>query len=301
MKIDILYIRTEDRLRLQGVYYEPEEKHTCVLFIHGMSGNFIENYFGHIVGKHLSSKGLAFIYAHNRGYNHINDIATQEVKDDGGYKTVRNGASFERFKECIYDIDGWIKKCEELGYKNIILVGHSLGCNKVIYYLNKKIPKSIKGLILASPPDMVGLVKKPDYQSNYEELLKEAKKNLKNGKPQKILSTKIWDWYYLSSQTFLDLFEEGSAADNLPVLRNPDKFPQLAKIDIPILGIMGEHDDIAIKTLKEDLDLIASKATNCPFFSKQFIKGGNHNYERQEELFAKVIYDWVQKLMKKND
>lgn len=297
MKIDILHIRTQDGLRLQSVYYKPEiNASTCVLFIHGMSGNFIENYFGHIAGKYLSKKGLSFIYSHNRGYNHINDIPTKQIKKDGGYKTVRNGAVFERFKECLLDIDGWIKKCQKLNHRNIILAGHSLGCNKVIYYLSKKRPKNIKGLILASPPDMVGLVKKEKYQPNYQQLLKEARQNLKNNKPKKILSSKIWDWHYLSSQTFLDFFVEKCAADNLPVLRKPDKFKQLAKIDVPILGIMGEYDDIAIRTLKKDLDLIASKAINCPSFTKKFIKGGNHNYERQEKQFAKVIYDWASKI-----
>jgi len=292
-KLNILYIWTKDNLRLQGIHYVPEAKNICVLVTHGMSGNFIENTWGDVVGQKLSENGIGFIYAHNRGYNHINDISTKEIKEDGGYKTARIGATYERFVDCVYDIDTWLNQVRKLGYKRIILLGHSLGCNKTIYYLHRNKQKDTVGVILASPPDMVGLAKKPEYQSNYDELLKEAKENVKKGEPRKLLSGLVWDWFSLSSQTFLDLAEEGGPADNLPVLRNPKEFPELASIDIPILAIMGEHDDIAINTLQDDLDLIELKATSCPSFTKQFIKNGNHNYERQEELFANTILSWI--------
>jgi hypothetical protein len=36
---------------------------------------------------------------------------------------------------------------------------------------------------------------------------------------------------------------------------------------------MGEHDDIAIRDLHKDLELIKSKATACPDFQIQFIAG----------------------------
>lgn len=294
--LNIVYIWTKDSLRLLGVHYEPERKDVCVLAVHGMSGNFIENKWADVAGKTLKEKGVGFIYAHNRGYGHINDIATKEIKEDGGYKTKRFGTAYERFADCIYDIEAWIKEVRKLGYKKLILLGHSLGCNKVIYYLHRNKQKDTVGIILASPPDMVALIKKPEYQLNYKELLEEAKKNVKENKPRELLSGLIWDWYILSSQTFLDLFKEGGPADNLPVLRNPKEFAELSSINVPILAIMGEYDDIAVRNLKEDLDLIGSKAINCPAFTKQFIKGGNHNYERQEESFANTILQWAKNL-----
>ena len=291
--INILYIWTSDNLRLQGIHYIPEEKDICVLLIHGMSGNFIENYFGSVLGETLATDGIGFIYSHNRGYNHINDIATKEIKEDDGYKTIRIGAVYERFLKSVNDIEAWLNECQKFGYKRIILLGHSLGCNKTIHYYHKQNPKSVIGIILASPPDMVGLAKLPKYQLNYKELLKEAKRNVAEGNPRKLLSSLLWDWYQLSSQTFLDLFEENGPADNLPILKNPEKFPELATINVPILGIMGENDDIAIKTLHEDLGLIASKAINCPSFTKKFIKDANHTYDRQEKQFANIIKAWI--------
>ena len=106
----------------------------------------------------------------------------------------------------------------------------------------------------------------------------------------------IWDWYTLSSQTYSDLSERGGPANNLPVLENPYKFTELAQIDVPILGIMGEKDDIAIHSLGEDLDLIEEKATGCPSFTKKFIKGGSHTYDGCEDDFAQTVLSWAKKL-----
>lgn len=75
-EIEIRYVQTKDDLRLQGIHYDSGKYDTCVLLVHGMTGNFIENYFGHVLGQLLSRNGIRFIYSHNRGYNFINDIPT---------------------------------------------------------------------------------------------------------------------------------------------------------------------------------------------------------------------------------
>lgn len=305
---NLLYIWTKDNLRLPGVHYLPQTGsiNTCLLFIHGMSGNILENYFAHVLGNILANNGMGMIYGHNRGYNHINDILKKKTgiiskrnDTESIYTTERYGAIYERFNDCILDIDAWLEECRKLGYKKIILLGHSLGANKVIHYFSQKQPKDVEGVILASPPDMVGLFEKSEYQPNHQKLQEEARKNIKEGNPRKIVSEMIWDWYNLSSQTYLDLSEQEGPADNLPILRNPKKFEELATINVPILGIMGEYDDIVIRSLKKDLELIASKTVNSPVFTKKFIKGANHVYDTKEEDFAEVILEWVKSLVKK--
>lgn len=292
MKMDFQYVRTKDDLRLMGVHYEPKNKDIAVLAIHGMSGNVIENYFGHVIGKTLAENGIGFVFSHNRGYNHINDIATSQLQDKGGYKTVRIGVNYEIFEDCLLDIDAWIEEVKRLGYKRIILMGHSLGCNKVIYYCSQRKPKDVIGVILASPPDMVGQLK-PDYQPNARELFEEAKENVAKGQPRKLLSSMLWDWYNLSSQTFLSLFTEDNNSDNLPVMRNPDEWTQLASISVPILAFMGEYDDIAIRRLSEDLDLIQKKAISCPNFTQRMIPKASHVYDGEEDAVTIEVLSWV--------
>jgi pimeloyl-ACP methyl ester carboxylesterase len=292
-RVAIEHLWTEDDLRLMGVHYPG--RGTCVLEVHGMSGNFIENYYAHALGEELSDAGFGFIYGHNRGYNHINNIPTKPARpENNGWNSTRIGAMYELFEDCPKDISAWINKAKELGYEKIILLGHSLGCNKVIYYLYKQPNPDIIGVILASPPDMVGLVELEKYQPNHHSLLGEAQKLVASGRPRQLLSSSIWDGeYILSAQTYLSLFEEGGPADNLPVNRNPRVFSQLATIRQPILGIMGEYDDIEIRYLRGDIMLIKSKATSCKDFEIKLIKGANHDYHNREELFAETVLAWV--------
>jgi len=291
MKIE--YVWTKDNLRLMGVHYQGR-KDTCVLEIHGMSGNFIENYYANVLGEKLKANGYGFIYGHNRGYCHVNDISTKPMKSDNGWHTIRIGETYELFEDSPKDVAAWVTKASELGYQKIILLGHSLGCNKVIYYLYNNPDVNIAGVILASPPDMVGLVELEKYQPNHRKLLRQARELVKAGKPRETLDGKIWDWYELSAQTYLSLFEQDGAADNLPVLRNPKEFEQLATIRQPILGIMGEYDDIEIRDLKGDIELIKSKAISTSRFTIQFIAGANHDYQNREDKFASTIIDWIE-------
>ncbi len=291
--MDLIYTTTSDDLKLPGMYYPVDNKNVCILFVHGMSGFILENYFGHILGIEAQKSGYGYIYTHNRGYAHINDIRTNEKSKDGGFVSKRMGAVYERFEGCIPDIDAWIEKGRELGYKRFIIIGHSLGAPKIVHHFYKKHPNDVTGMILASPGDMVGLVKKPEYQPNYEQLLSEARENVKNNQPEKLLTEKVWDWYTLSSQTFLDLFEEHGPADVLPLLRNPEVFTELASVNIPILCILGEKDDVAIRTLEEDLKLYKSKATTAPSFDTYILPGANHGYEGTELSFSKKVIDWT--------
>jgi len=275
-----------------GVHYPGAD--TCVLEVHGMSGNFIENYYANILGEKLLKSGYGFIYGHNRGYCHVNDVAKKPIRsEDNGWNYERIGEVYELFEDSPKDVSAWVNKAKELGYKNIILLGHSLGCNKVIYYLHKNQGVDIKAVILASPPDMYGLVNNNQLKVVGNRMLSQAKSLVDSGKPREILDDKIWDWYGISAQTYLSLFSEGVAADNIPVLRNPERFKQIETIKQPILAIMGEHDDVTIRNLKDDLELIKSKAKSSAKFDIKFIEGANHNYENREDEFTRAVIEWI--------
>lgn len=185
---------TTDGLRLPMVHFESDTKDICVIFVHGMCQTIIDNYFAIVCGETLSKNNIGFIYEHNSGHSIENDI----LMKDGSYK--RYGCMYEIFEDCIIDIYLAIQRAKDLGYKRFILMGHSYGCNKLIYYYYKKHP-DILGLILASAPDMIGL--HLYRQSDYKELIKEAKENIDKGNGTKLLSNLVEDYMYMSSRDIL--------------------------------------------------------------------------------------------------
>lgn len=276
---------TRDGLRLPMIHFESNKKDICVICIHGMCGTIIDNYFATVWGKLLAKNDIGFIYEHNRGHSIENDI----VMKDGSFK--RCGCMYEIFEDCIYDIDLAIQTAKEKGYKRIILLGHSLGCNKVIYYYYKKHP-NILGIILASAPDMIEshLLIEPDY----EELLKEAKENIDKNQPTKLLHKMIEDYMYMSSQTYYNWFHKNSNLNNLPIISNPKNWEQLETIDVPILTFSGSKDE----DYYLHLDLLKEKATNCKNFEYQIIENTGHTYQEKELETGTLILNWINKNFK---
>ncbi len=286
--MDIEFINnayTRDELRLPMIHFESNKKDICIICIHGMCGTIIDNYFATVWGKLLAKNDIGFIYEHNRGHSIENDI----VMKDGSFK--RCGCMYEIFEDCIYDIDLAIQTAKEKGYKRIILLGHSLGCNKVIYYYYKKHP-NILGIILASAPDMIGshLLIEPDY----EELLKEAKENIEKNQPTKLLHKMIEDYMYMSSQTYYNWFHKNSNLNNLPIISNPKNWEQLETIDVPILTFSGSKDE----DYYLHLDLLKEKATNCKNFEYQIIENTGHTYQEKELETGNLILNWINKNFK---
>ena len=275
-------VYTVDGLMLPMVHFESKVKDICVICIHGMCGTIVDNYFATVWGKVLSEKNIGFIYEHNRGHSIENDI----VMMDGSFK--RYGCMYEIFEDCIYDIDLAIQTAKDKGYKRIILLGHSYGCNKVIYYYYKKHP-NILGIILASAPDMISshLLLEPDYK----ELLSEAKKNIDNNEPTKLLHKMIEDYMYMSSLTYYNWYNENSNLDNLPVISNKEHWEQFETIDVPILTFSGSNEE----DYYQHLDLLKDRALNCKNFEYKIIDNTGHTYKNKEKEIANFIFNWINK------
>lgn len=271
---------TEDGLKLPMVHFNSKEKDICVIFIHGMCQTIIDNYFTTVWGNILQESNIGFLYEHNRGHSIENDI----VMKDGSFK--RCGCMYEIFEDSIYDIDLAINKAQELGYKRFILMGHSYGCNKLIYYYYKKKP-NVLGLILASAPDMVGL--QLYRQNDYKELIQEAKENIDNGESTKILSNLIEDYMYMSSETYYNWFHDDSNLDNLPVMNNSENWYQFETIDIPVLTFSGSNETDNYL----HLDLLKEKAKSCNDFEYKYINNTDHFYNGKELEIGKIILKWI--------
>lgn len=293
--VNIEYAWTDDDLRLMGVHYAG--KKTCVVVVHGMSGSIIENYFAVVLGEKLVSQGIGLLYGHNRGYGYQSVMPKRPTAEDNGWHHERHGTMYELFEESPRDIDAWVKRARALGYERIVLMGHSLGCSKVVYYISQHPDVDFAGVILASPPDVVGLAEMATRQPDHLELLGRARELLQLGRPYELVGGGGRNMYALSAQTYASMFERDGAADNLPVRRNPERFEQLASITWPMLVTLGNRDDIIIRSAEEDVALIRAKATSAPACTTKIIDGANHNYENREHDFSEVVSAWVERLL----
>ena len=288
MNAKFLRITTEDNLILQGIIYvsdKPTKK--AYLHIHGMAGNFYENKFLDVMAEELTNNDYAFMSINTRGHDIIADFPI--VGTEEKYKRI--GDAYEKFEECLLDIKPAIDYLSKNGYKEIILCGHSLGAVKVAYYIAKTQDFRVQKLILMSPPDMIGLAEADSHHTDY---LAESHKMISEGRGGELLVGKIWDWYRLSADTYVDLNTRDYPVD---VFNTYDKTKAslLSEIKIPTIAFLGEKDDAAILPQREALEVIKSKATNALVFDIDIIEGASHSYFGREKMMAQRIVKWLNK------
>ncbi|MBR1634759.1 MAG: DUF1749 domain-containing protein [Lachnospiraceae bacterium] len=137
---------------LNGVLFRKQREKssdTVMIAITGIHGNFYSNPFYYNVGDTLNAGGIDFIYAQtNDAFGQI-----ETINVNTGKKEVI-GSWNERFAYTDEDIEAYLTFVEQEGYEHIILAGHSLGANKVIYYLSMHHDPRIEHFFFLSPANL---------------------------------------------------------------------------------------------------------------------------------------------------
>jgi alpha-beta hydrolase superfamily lysophospholipase len=290
VKGEFVRIFTEDGIELHGLFFEPEKKKNIViLHIHGLAGNFYENRFIDYIAEILTKEGYAFLTVNTRGHDYISDFIK---KVDSTLTYVQIGAAHEIFEECIYDIKSWIDFLGQRGYPLTILEGHSTGAIKVAFYLSQTQDKRVKGLILMSPSDDIGLQKEL-LKEKFEEALIVAKEMIKEGKSEELMPKEFFG-YPIDAKTYLNMFGPGTKIGIFNFHDTHARFEELSKIQCPILTFYGTIKEAVVNNeVEKALSIIKRKTISAPRCDVKLIKDAPHNYLNHENEVAKIIRDWV--------
>lgn len=145
-----LNISTRRGSVLNGVLFASENKADTVLIaITGIHGNFYSNPFYYNIGDTLSAAGIDFIYAQT--CDAFGFIETENAVS-GQKETI--GSWNEDFLNVDEDIEAYLDYTKASGYKHVVLAGHSLGANKVLWYLSRHHDAPIDHFLLLSPANL---------------------------------------------------------------------------------------------------------------------------------------------------
>lgn len=235
---------------LHGMLISPFKSKTACLFVHGTGGTFYGDDWVFKIANTFIKHNINFLTANYRGSTSLSSYPP-------------HGATMEKFSWCADDIDEWLSFLKKKGFTKFILVGHSMGTEKIVHYVCGRNNRDIKSLILLGFADSFGTTK--NYLGNrFGEVMNEAKLLKKNGKGDEFLTT---DWLShggilpTSADTFIDLFSEGSALSKALPLRT-NKLEKYSKIDFPILAVIGDQEEYTASTLSHAIDLMKTENTN---------------------------------------
>ncbi|WP_304819255.1 S9 family peptidase [uncultured Clostridium sp.] len=282
MNQELVRIMSVDEIEQPGILYTPTDStNKIVIHVHGLNGNFYENRFLDILAKTYTEKGYAFLTFNNRG----RDFITELLK---GNNFTIIGGSLERFKDCILDIEGIVNWVKEKGYNEIVLEGHSYGCNKVLYYYNQKKDNSIKKIVLLAPCDIPSEGKKFLSEKEYKIAKEESTRLVNEGKENELIDFSVMANGKIAAGTYYYDFLPGGENDFIRYVEGVNsKSEILNSISIPVLVLFGDIDECVLtQSIEVVKQYLKNNINECNI---QVIEGADHSYTgKYQELGNKI-------------
>ena len=291
-KIDFL---ATDGINLSGILYNGDkETKKVILAVHGMTSNCFKKR-DDIIAKIANESGIDYFCFNNRGSEIVKYISKDINKKT---EKMLGGMAYEDVLEGYEDILGAILRLKELGYKDIYLQGHSLGCTKIVYTYNElleedenDILESIKGVILLSLID-IPMALKVYLGNKFEDYLKLAEEKEKNNSNELMPNEAFI--HPISVKTFLRYVRDNKDIDFARYGKD-NNLQKLNNIKVPLFMRWGNDNEMILQKADELVTIVSNIITN-PNKDINYVDGANHGYHEKEEVVAKDIVDFIKKI-----
>ncbi|MDX1535952.1 MAG: alpha/beta hydrolase [Candidatus Spechtbacterales bacterium] len=281
--------KTSSGIQFSGLLSEPKKKtDKIIIHIHGMAGSHYENGWYQAFHDKYPKNEYAFLAGQHRGTGTI----TMFFQEPDHYPNYGN--AFELFEYSVEDVDAWVNYARNLGYKEIYLQAHSFGPSKILYYVNQKPNHDIKALNLISPVDMLGF---SINTKNYSALLNEAEKFVAEGKEKQLLSNLLNGEYYISAQSFLNIFTSKSKSNILSYTDRKHDWSVVNNINLPVMLIGGTKDhgiEGESLTTKEAFAKLKAELKQSPKVDSIIYEGADHSFDGFEDKIVKDFIKFVE-------
>lgn len=307
MRVELIEFCAVDNVQLNGMIYGTNGKKIIIL-VNGMSSNCLKKR-EKIIATEVQKEGYDFLFFNNRGSELVKYIS---CKTENGVSKFLGGTSYENPEDGFFDILGAIRKAIELGYEEIFLQGHSLGCTKIVYTYNrlkeiaekdnskevkkeeaKEIINKIKAIILNSLIDIPRALK--IFQGDkYNEFLNYATKKEENGEVLDIMPNKSFI-HPVSVRTYLKYAKYNENIDFAKYHDKADEFEVLNNIDVPLFMRWGDTNEMIEQPAEILVNLMNQKIKNKNK-DISYIVGADHGYHGKELELANQIVNFLRKI-----
>ncbi len=292
--MEVIYFLATDGIKLDGLLYTSKNKtEDIILSIHGMGSNCMKKRES-TIAKVANENGIDYFCFNNRGSELVKYIRRYT---EGKREKSLGGTSYEDVLEGYEDITGAIIKLKELGYKNIYLQGHSLGCTKIVYTYNElkdeqdEMLKNIKGVILNSLIDIPRTLK-IYLRDKFDEYLAYAEEKERNNELNEMMPVEAFI-HPISIKSFLRYARDNKDI-NFANFGQDNELVKLNNIDVPLFMRWGNVNEMIVQMPEELVDIMNKTITNS-HKDIYYIDGANHSYEGKEEELAKQIVEFIKK------
>lgn len=285
---ELVSATTDDGLKHDGAVLRPSTgapKPVAVVWVHGGAGRF-NTPTTLAVGRRLAERGYAVVTGNNRG--------TQLAARLG---STLAGTWFERYAESPRDVAAWVDVAAGLGFGRVVLIGHSYGAHKAVYYQAEREDPRVAGVV-ASNPGPIWLHQRarerradppsPPWAVGEGELADLARRMVAEGRGGELLP---WGsmgpgFFTFSAATFLDRFDPAMDTFGLVTADAP-----ASRVRCPVLVLCGGADPFAPRGA--ELEAVRRGLRAASRVNTTTVEEADHGYTGREDAAAQAIGDWL--------
>ncbi|MFL6247902.1 MAG: alpha/beta hydrolase, partial [Thermoanaerobaculia bacterium] len=283
-RCELVRFEATDGVALAGLLFEPSRKSkSVVIFLHGTGGSSVfESKRTNVLAAEFVRAGVAYFPFNNRGAHVMRRAGNAMI-----------GCSFERIRDCVFDIDGAVRELRRRGYRDITLAGHSTGANKIAVYDHYKPRNFVKRYVLLGGGDDTGLLYRDLGPPRFQAALKKARAMIKARRGDELVPPSIHE-LPMSWRAFYDMANPDGDYNVFPILetmrglrlsRRP-RFRYLRAIRKPALFLYGENDEYCIDSASATVAVLADALPNAEL---AILADADHGFGGKETELAQAI------------
>lgn len=284
--MDIIKVNTPRQLELKGAMFGNNKMDSVVIIMSGICSNIFQNDLLLSTGELLSQNNIACIIGHA-----MDAFSCLSYSDFSTGKQKTTGVFDDDFSLVYEDVEAYVKYAKQLGFKKIILAGHSLGSNKIINYLGNTADNFVDYFIVSAPVDLTHWF---NVMPNISKCIELAKEFVKDGRENEILPFLFGGFSPMTAKTVLE-FCNAFNLKNCPVITNDGETNSLYNIKINGSFVIGSKDSLTQGDAKGFMEKINSYTKNPKNNEVIVIPDASHIFYNKHNEYADVILDIVKR------
>lgn len=286
--MEIIRVNTPRGIELKGAMWGDNTMDTVVIMMSGICSNVFQNDLLPATGELLSANNIAYIAGHA-----MDAFSCFAYSDFSIGKQRNTGVVFDDFTIVYEDVESYVKYAKELGFKNIILAGHSLGSNKIIHYLGNTQDNYVDYFIVSSPVDL-------GYwwtiMPNIGVCLEQAKQLAEQNRGDEILPHLFGGFSPMSANAVLG-FYNAENLKNCPVISGDGETNSLNSIKPQGAFVIGSKDSVVGGDPKGFMEKINSHTRNPEQNKVIVVPGASHIFYGKHKEYASTILECVESFL----